>query len=81
MRTDVVLPELGEDAPDEARVSFWFVDAGEAVKEGDDLIEMVTDKASFTVPSPAAGTLVEQTAGEGDTVKVGQVIGIIDTDA
>lgn len=78
MKVDVVLPELGEDAPDEARVSFWFADVGEAVAEGDDLIEMVTDKASFTVPAPAGGTIVEADVGEGDLVKVGQRIGVIE---
>jgi pyruvate/2-oxoglutarate dehydrogenase complex dihydrolipoamide acyltransferase (E2) component len=79
MRVDVVLPPLGEDAPDEARVSFWFCDVGATVQEGDDLLEMVTDKASFTVPSPAGGTLVEAAAREGETIKVGQRLGAIET--
>ncbi len=79
MRVEVVLPPLGNNAPDEARVSFWFADVGAAVAEGDDLLEMVTDKASFTVPAPAAGTLVEAAVGENDTVKVGQRIGVIET--
>ena len=79
MRVDVLLPPLGEDAPDEARVSFWFSDVGATVTEGDDLLEMVTDKASFTVPAPASGTLVETAAGEGQTIKVGQRLGAIET--
>jgi pyruvate/2-oxoglutarate dehydrogenase complex dihydrolipoamide acyltransferase (E2) component len=71
---DVKLPELGKDAGDEARVSFWYVDVGETVEEGGDLVQMLTDKATFDVPSPAAGKLVEQLAGEEKTVKVGEVL-------
>ena len=78
MRVDVVLPVLGEDGPDEARVSFWFHEVGETVSEGEDLIEMVTDKASFTVPAPASGTLVAAAVAEGDTVAVGQSMGAIE---
>ena len=71
---DVPLPELGEDAGDEARVSFWYVDVGETVGEGDDLVQMLTDKATFDVPSPVKGKLVEQLAGEEQAVKVGQAL-------
>ena len=73
------LPPLGDDAPDEAEVSFWYVDPGEAVEEGQDMIEMVTDKAAFTVPSPAAGTVKELLVDEGDTVKVGQAMAVLET--
>lgn len=76
---EVTLPDLGPDAGDEAQVSFWFFDVGETVeKDDDDLLEMITDKATFNVPCPASGTLVELRADEGDTVKVGDVICIID---
>ena len=78
MRTDVTLPELGEDAGVEATVSFWYVEEGGAVKEGEDLVEMVTDKATFNVPSPATGTLVEQSVSEGDVVAVGGKMGVIE---
>jgi pyruvate dehydrogenase E2 component (dihydrolipoamide acetyltransferase) len=78
MAQEIKLPDLGEDAPDEAKVSFWYVEAGEAVSEGDDLVEMVTDKASFSVPSPAGGTVKEVCVAEGDMVSVGQVIAILE---
>ena len=68
---EVKLPELGDDAGDEARVSFWYVDPGEEVEEGDDLVQMLTDKATFDVPSPAAGKVTELVAQEDQTVKVG----------
>jgi pyruvate/2-oxoglutarate dehydrogenase complex dihydrolipoamide acyltransferase (E2) component len=59
---DVPLPVLGDDAGDEARVSFWYVDVGEKVAEGAD------------VPSPVAGKIVKLSAAEEQTVKVGQVL-------
>ena len=71
---EVKLPELGEDAGDEARVSFWYVDVGEEVEKDDDLVQLITDKATFDVPSPAAGKVAELVADEDDEVKVGQVL-------
>jgi len=71
---DVPLPDLGEDAGDEARVAFWYVDVDEELKEGDDLVQMLTDKATFDIPSPAAGKVVELVADEDQTVKVGEVL-------
>ena len=78
MEHEVRLPELGDDAPDDAEVSFWYIDVGEEVKEGQDLLEMITDKAAFTVPSPVGGTLKEILKQEGDKAKVGEVLGIIE---
>lgn len=68
------LPSLGEDAGDEAQVSFVYVNPGDSVKEGDDLVEMVTDKATFNVPSPKTGKIKVMRVTEGDTVKVGNPI-------
>jgi pyruvate/2-oxoglutarate dehydrogenase complex dihydrolipoamide acyltransferase (E2) component len=78
MAYEVKLPPLGDDAPDEAEVSFWYVEEGEQIEEGDDLLEMVTDKAAFTVPSPVSGTLAEVRVNEGDKVSVGQVMAIVE---
>ena len=75
----VLLPSLGEDAGDKAKVSFWYVDAGQRVAEGESLVQMLTDKATFDVPSPAAGVMRKQAAGEGDEVQVGELLCILDT--
>ncbi|NIA20907.1 MAG: hypothetical protein GWP05_02815 [Anaerolineaceae bacterium] len=75
----VTLPSLGEEAGDSAQVSFWYVDPGDPVTEGDNLLQMLTDKATFDVPSPAAGTIKQHSFGEGDQVEVGQVICILET--
>jgi len=71
---DVTLPDLGEEAADEARVAFWYVDVGEELKRGDDLVQMLTDKATFDVPSPAAGKVAELVADEDQAVKVGEIL-------
>jgi pyruvate/2-oxoglutarate dehydrogenase complex dihydrolipoamide acyltransferase (E2) component len=71
---EVKLPPLGEDAGEEARVSFWYVDVGEEVEKDDDLVQLITDKATFDIPSPAGGKVVERVADEDAEVKVGQVL-------
>lgn len=78
MAKDVLLPELGEDAPDEAEVSFWYVQPGDEIEEDEDLVEMVTDKAAFTVPSSAGGTVREILVEEGEMAAVGEPIAIVD---
>lgn len=75
---EVKLPDLGEDAQDSAKVSFWYYDVGERVEEGEDLVEMVTDKATFNVPVPVSGTLKEIVVGEGEEAKVDDILAIIE---
>lgn len=75
---EVTLPDLGENAGNEATISFWHVDEGDSVEVGDDLVEMTTDKATFTIPSPVSGVVNEILAEEGDIVKVGEVMLIIE---
>ena len=50
----VILPELGEDVKS-AVVSYWHYEVGDKVNEGDDLVEMAADKATFNVPAPISG--------------------------
>jgi pyruvate dehydrogenase E2 component (dihydrolipoamide acetyltransferase) len=75
----VYLPELGENIT-MAAVSYWYQDEGASVIEGNDLVEMATDKATFNVPAPCSGTLVEVIAHEGDTVHPGDVLAVIEED-
>lgn len=70
----VTLPSLGDDAGDEAQVSFVYVKPGDQVGKDDDLIEMVTDKATFNVPCPRDGKVRIIDVSEGDTIKVGDPI-------
>jgi len=70
---DIVLPFLAEGV-DEATVSFWKVDEGDDVATEDELVEMFTSKAVFSVPSPTGGMVEEIIATEGEVVRVGQAL-------
>ena len=74
MIVDVVLPDLGEDSTTEASVSAWLADVGSSLDEGDDLLELTTDKAAFCLPCPEDGILYETLVNEGDTIAVGDVV-------
>src|SRR5438094_8943778 len=70
---DFRLPELGEGVY-EAELVSWLVKVGEAVKRGQSLMEVMTDKASMEVPSPFAGTIVSLGAEPGQQIKVGDAV-------
>jgi len=75
--TQVVLPTLAEGI-DKASVSYWHFREGDAVKEGQELVELVTDKATFTMPSPATGILKKLMVEEGNEVRVGELLAEIE---
>jgi len=75
--TKVVLPELGEGI-EKATVSYWYFKTGDRVSEKDDLVELTTDKATFNLPSPCSGVILEIFFNEGDTVDIGQALALID---
>ncbi len=70
---DIVTPTGGESVT-EGTVLEWAVKVGDAVKDGDTVVEISTDKVDMELPAPASGTITEILAEEGDTVTVGQVI-------
>ncbi len=70
---DFHLPELGEGVY-EAELVEWRVQPGDTVKRGQELAEVVTDKASMPLPAPFFGRIGELRAQPGDMVKVGEVI-------
>ena len=74
MRFEVTLPDLGEDTVSEVTLSAWLVEEGAELNEGDDLLELTTDKAAFTLPCPRSGILVSKSAGEGEVIKVGAAL-------
>lgn len=73
----VILPELGEGAR-EATISYWHFEEGDRVEEGEDLVEIATDKSTFNVPAPCSGVLTEVYYEEGDIVEVGEVLANIE---
>ncbi len=76
MSTEVRVPTLGESVT-EATVATWFKKPGDAVAVDEMLCELETDKVTVEVPAPAAGTLGEIVAAEGDTVGVDALLAMI----
>ncbi len=70
------MPQLGETVA-EGKITKWFKTAGDAVKPGDNLFEIETDKTSMEVPSTTSGTLTEIRFKVGDVAKVGAVVAVI----
>ena len=77
MATEIKLPSLGEGV-ESGDVLEIYVKVGDVVKLEQSLFELETDKATVGVPSPLAGKILSITIGEGETVKVGQVVGTIE---
>jgi len=73
MAHDVVMPQMGESIA-EGTVSKWLKQVGDKVDRDEPLLEISTDKVDAEIPSPAAGTIVEILAKEGDTVPVNAVV-------
>src|SRR6478736_2195819 len=73
---DVLMPQLGETVA-EGTISKWFVKAGDAVKPGDNLFEIETDKVSMDVPAIAAGTIAAIHVQAGHVAPVGTVVAVI----
>ncbi len=76
MSIEVRVPTLGESVT-EATVATWFKKPGDSIAVDEMLCELETDKVTVEVPSPAAGTLGEIIAGEGDTVGVDALLATI----
>ena len=76
---DVIMPQLGETV-EEGTVAAWHKKEGDKVAVDELLVEIETDKVATEVPSLVAGTLLKILVGEGETVKVGTKLAIIDSD-
>ncbi|HET6504718.1 MAG TPA: 2-oxoglutarate dehydrogenase, E2 component, dihydrolipoamide succinyltransferase [Amycolatopsis sp.] len=74
--TPVTLPELGESVT-EGTVTRWLKQVGDPVEVDEPLLEISTDKVDTEVPSPVAGTLLEISVAEDETVEVGGRLAVI----
>ncbi len=74
---DIQLPEIGEGVT-EGELVRWLVKVGDSIKVDQSLVELMTDKATVEVPSPAAGTIKELKFKEGDVIKVGTAFVVVD---
>jgi pyruvate dehydrogenase E2 component (dihydrolipoamide acetyltransferase) len=78
-RYEFRLPDIGEGLA-EAEVARWLVAVGDRVSEDQPVVEMMTDKATVELPAPGAGVVIEQVAAEGEVVKTGAVLYVLETD-
>ena len=76
MATEVIMPALGM-AQEKGTLVNWLKAEGEAVKKGEPLMEVETDKAAVEIEAPASGILADVTAFAGDEIPVGQKIAVI----
>ena len=76
MSNQILVPSLGESVV-EATVSKWLKQVGEKVDTDESLVELETDKVNVEVPAPLSGTLSSIEVKEGQTVKVGALLGLI----
>ena len=77
MPSNIVVPEVGESIVD-ARIAKWLRREGDSVAAGDPLVELETDKIDLEVSAPQAGVLARIARQEGEDVKVGELLGVID---
>lgn len=79
MEVEIRVPSIGESI-NEVTLSSWFFQDGDYVNIDDPLCEFESDKATLELPSEAAGT-IKRIAKEGDDLKIGALVAIIDTSA
>jgi 2-oxoglutarate dehydrogenase E2 component (dihydrolipoamide succinyltransferase) len=80
MKIEVKVPQLSESVS-EASLLTWHKQAGEAVTEGENLIDIETDKVVLELPAIKSGVLTEILRQNGEKVTSGEVIAILDTEA
>jgi 2-oxoglutarate dehydrogenase E2 component (dihydrolipoamide succinyltransferase) len=80
MKVEMLMPQMGESIA-EATILKWLKGVGDRVEKDETILEISTDKVDSEIPSPAAGTIVEIKANQGETVAVKSLIAIIETEA
>lgn len=80
MLVDVVMPKMGESIQ-EGKILRWTKKPGEKVQKDETILEISTDKVDSEIPSPATGILTKIIVPEQETVAVGTVIAVIETEA
>ena len=74
---EVVMEGLAPNV-EEGTIQTWFFEEGDAVSEGDDLVELTTEEGTVTLQAPASGILAEVYYDEGELVAKGEVLCTID---
>ncbi len=78
MKVDIVMPKMGESISEGTLIK-WHKKKGEKVKKDEILFEISTDKVDTEIPSPEDGVLADVKVFEQDTVEVGTVVAVIET--
>ena len=73
------LPDIGEGVV-EGEIVAWHVKVGDSIKEDDQIVDIMTDKATVTIPSPTSGIVTELSGGVGDMIAVGSALVTFSTD-
>ncbi len=79
MRFEFKLPDIGEGVA-EGEIVAWHVKPGDAVKEDQAMVEVMTDKATVTIGAPKKGTILETLAAVGAIVPVGSLLVTIEVE-
>ncbi len=79
MRTIFITAKFPQEV-EKASVSFWYVKEGDKIMKDQDLIEFVTEKTSFTYPSPFSCKIIRLLVREGDDIRDGQTIAEAETE-
>jgi 2-oxoglutarate dehydrogenase E2 component (dihydrolipoamide succinyltransferase) len=74
----LIMPKMGESIA-EATIITWLKNEGDSIDVDEAVLEIATDKVDSEVPSIEAGILVKKLYNEGDVVKVGEIIAVINT--
>jgi len=73
------LPDIGEGVV-EGEIVSWHVKVGDSINEDDEIVDIMTDKATVTIPSPTDGIVTELSGEVGDMVAVGSTLVTFSTD-
>ncbi len=73
------LPKMGESIA-EATLVKWLKEEGDQIEIDESVVEIATDKVDSDIPSEVKGVLKEKKFSENDVIKVGEIIGVIETE-
>ncbi len=78
MSIEVRVPNLPESVSDATLIN-WHKKPGEAISEGENLVDLETDKVVLEVPAPQTGVLIKIEKSDGETVVAGDILAFLDT--
>ncbi|MCS7014922.1 MAG: lipoyl domain-containing protein [Gemmatales bacterium] len=74
MIVNICVPDLGFPPEEPIRLSLWYAEEGDQLRQGDHLAELLVSGAVVDLDAPADGILIERTVGLHEHLRVGQVI-------